>query len=204
MGTRKMAYSGDDGIDSVGSAWFRMLGILPVIFFLARLVEYVQVGTPSQVLWMCHLANLMLAAGLFAGREGLTRVSALLIVFGLPPWVVDMFVIRIVTPVSIASHLGGVVLALLVIARVRMRRGTWLPALLTFLAVQQLCRMFTPRELDINNAHKVYSIWSGMISNYWLYWVPSVLVVGTGMWIIEIVLVWFFPKEEAAGKAGSA
>ena len=61
--------------------------------------------------------------------------------------------------------------------------------------MQQICRSFTPFDLDVNNAHKVYSIWKDMIGNYWLYWIPSVFVVTTAMWVIEKVLLLVFPEK---------
>ena len=194
-----MNRSGDAGYhDQViwRTTWFRLIGLLPLTFFIARLVEYVQVGTPSQVLWMCHLANLLLAIGLFTANPAIIRVSALLIVFGIPPWAVDMFIIKIITPVSIASHLGGTILSLLILEKVRMKPRIWIAGIILFLLVQQICRIFTPFDLDVNNAHKVYSIWKDMISNYWLYWVPSVFVVTTAMWVIEKVLLLVFPEKK--------
>jgi hypothetical protein len=180
------------------SFWFRSLGWLPMIFFLARLVEYVQAGTPSQVLWMCHLSNLLLATGLFLANPLIIRVAVVLLIFGVPPWIVDMFVIKIVTPISIASHLGGLIVGLLVIAKVRAKRWSWLAALVCFVVVQFISRAVTPPELNINTSHRVYDIWKNVVDNYWIYWSISTAVIAASLWLIDFVLGKIFPQSGMA------
>ncbi len=177
------------------TAWFRSLGWLPLIFFIARAVEYVQVGTPSQVLWMCHLSNLMLAVGLFLANPFVIRVAVLLLIFGVPPWAVEMAVSRLVTPVSIASHLGGTIVGLIVIAKVGAKPRIWAPSWALYIVVQLICRLTTRPELDINNAHRIYSIWKDTFSSYWQYWPIATLVVGISMWVFEFGLLKLFPRE---------
>jgi hypothetical protein len=174
--------------------WFRSLGWLPLILFVARFVAYQQLGQPSQMLWMCHLANLTLAIGLFLANPLIIRVSVLLLIFGIPPWIVDMFTIKIVTPVSIASHLGGTVVGLLAIAKVRAQSWSWLAALLSFILVQVISRFVTPPEFNINTAHRVYDIWKDTVSSYWIYWVISTAVIGVTLWAIEWALLRLFPQ----------
>ncbi len=174
--------------------WFRSLGLLPLIFFIARLIEYVQVGTPSQVLWMCHLANLLLANGLFIANPLLIRVSVVLLIFGVPPWIVDMFVIKIITPVSVVSHLGGTILGVIVIAKVGAKRWTWLFALASYILVQMTCRYVTPPELNVNISHRVYDIWKHIVDDYWIFWVISTGIIGVALWVIEFTLLRLFPQ----------
>jgi hypothetical protein len=176
------------------SSWFRSLGWLPLILFVARFVAYHQLGQASQMLWMCHLANLFLAAGLFLANPLIIRMSVLLLIFGLPPWIVDMYLINIVTPVSIASHLGGTVVGLLAIAKVRAQSRSWLAALISFILVQIICRFVTPPEFNINTAHRVYDIWKDTVSSYLLYWVISTSVIGITLWGIEWALLRLFPQ----------
>jgi hypothetical protein len=173
--------------------WFRSLGWLPLILFISRFVAYLQLGQPSQMLWMCHLSNLLLSAGLFLANALIIRLSVILIIFGIIPWIVDMFVIRIVTPVSIASHLGGLVVGLLAIAKVRACPWSWLAALGSFVLVQFVCRFVTPPEFNINTAHRVYDIWKDTISSYWLYWVISTSIIGATLWLIGLALLKLFP-----------
>ena len=86
---------------------FRLLGFLPLCFFLARAVEYMVVAkTPEQMLWSCHISNLLLAAGLFMGNPFLIRVAVFWLILGVPPWIAEMIWSKMTTAVSIFSHLG--------------------------------------------------------------------------------------------------
>jgi len=174
--------------------WFRSLGWLPLILFAARFVAYLQLGQPSQMLWICHLSNLFLAAGLFLANPVIIRLAVVLISFGIIPWIVDMWVIKIITPVSLASHLGGLVVGLLAISIVRAQKRSWLPALGLFILAQLLCRFATPAEFNINTAHRVYDIWKDSLDSYWLYWTLSTTVIGVTLWAINWMLLWLFPS----------
>lgn len=120
--------------------WFRLGGLIPLGFFVVRLIDYVKWGTPSHIWWSCHIANLTLAVGMFLGNLLLLRLAALWLVLGLPPWALDMALTRIVWPSSLLTHLGGAVLAVLVLSKIRIGRGVWWIALLWFLGLQLLSR----------------------------------------------------------------
>lgn len=175
---------------------FRLLGILPLTFFLARVIEYVVVAkTPEQILWSCHISNLLLAIGMFWAKPWLIRVAVFWLILGVPPWVIDMVVSRLVTPVSIFSHLGGGVMAIVAIKRVRARRGSWLPSLGYFLVLQQLTRLVTVPGpyTNVNVAHFAYGPWQGLFDSYWKYWVVNTALAAATLWVIDWVLAKIFP-----------
>jgi hypothetical protein len=101
------------------TARFKLLGLIPLAFFLARLVDYWRWDTLAHIWWNCHVANLTLAIGIFLGNLLLMRLAVLWLILGLPPWLIDMLSSGIVWPVSVLTHLGGAVLGLLVAYRVR-------------------------------------------------------------------------------------
>src|SRR5262245_64552585 len=118
---------------------FRLLGLLPLCFFIARGIEYMVIAkTPEQMLWSCHVSNLMLAAGLFMGNPFLIRIAVFWQILGLPPWLLDMLWSKIVTVVAIFSHLGGVIVAIAAVRQVGGKRWTWIPSLVYFLILQQI------------------------------------------------------------------
>lgn len=175
---------------------FRLLGVLPLLFFLARVVEYVVVaGTPEQILWSCHISNLLLAIGLFWVKPWLIRVAVFWLILGVPPWVIDMMVSRLVTPISIFSHLGGGVMAIVAIKQVRARGGSWLPSLIYFLVLQQLTRLVTVPGpyTNVNVAHFAYGPWQGLFDNYWKYWVVNTALAAITLWAIDWALTKIFP-----------
>src|SRR5260370_2357141 len=56
---------------------FRLLGFLPVIFFLAQALHYWRVGGLGNLLWMCNAGSLVLATGLFLDRRELIPAAAI-------------------------------------------------------------------------------------------------------------------------------
>lgn len=178
----------------------RWLGLLPLAFFIARFIEYVWVAkTPEQVLWCCHLSNLLLAGGLFFQRPRLIRIAALWLLLGFPPWALDMFLTGLVTPVSVLSHLGGALIALAALHRTGVTGRDWPPALLAFVTIQQLTRLLTvPGPLtNVNVAHFAYGPWRELITSYWLYLVVNSILAGIALWLIERMLRAIFPVRPA-------
>ena len=179
----------------------RLLGLLPLGFFLANLAANHGEGHPANSLWMCYLANLLLAAGLFLGRPGLLRPGALWILPGLPLWLMDMVRTGIIRPTGVLAHLGGAAVGMFALSRFRAGREAWLHALLLFLAVQQLCRWVTPPDLNVNLAHGIYEGSEGMFTEYWIYWLATSALMAAALWTTGRLLILLFPSHPA-GQGG--
>lgn len=190
--------------DSWQTRKFQWLGVLPFLFFLARVVEYVWIArTPEQILWCCHLSNLLLAIGMVFWRPQLIRVAALWLLMGVPPWILDMAVSRLITPVSIISHLGGSLVALYAMSQIRAQKGSWIHALAYFLALQQVTRLLTVPGpyTNVNVAHFAYGPWKDVVSQYWLYILINSVLAAAALWLIELFLRLVFPAQSEPRKA---
>lgn len=177
---------------------FRLMGFLPLCFFIARGVEYMIVAkTPEQILWSCHVSNLMLAAGLFMGNPFLIRVSVLWLILGVPPWIIDMVWSHQITAIRIFSHLGGAIAAIFAIWRVGAKRRTWIPALLYFVILQQITRLLTEPGpyTNVNVAHFAYGPMKDWFASYWTYWIANTSVVALTLIIMEFALLRLFPTK---------
>jgi hypothetical protein len=181
---------------------FRLLGLLPLLFFIARAIEYVAIAkTPEQMLWSCHVSNLMLAVGMFLGNPLLIRVAVFWQLLGLPPWIyattVEMIWTKPVTLVSIFSHLGGSIVAIFAIREVGAKRWSWFPSLIYFVVLQQITRMLTDPGpyTNVNVAHYAYGNMKDWFAVYWKYWVVNTSIVALTLIIIEFVLLWLFPTK---------
>jgi hypothetical protein len=175
---------------------FRLLGLLPLGFFIARGIQYFVVAkTPEQMLWSCHVSNLMLAVGLFMGNPFLIRIAVFWQILGLPPWIADMVWSKIITVVSIFSHLGGVIVAIIAIRKVGGKRWNWLPSLIYFVILQQLTRLLTEPGpyTNVNVAHFAYGPMKDWFASYWTYWLANTSVVALTLVILEFVLLRLFP-----------
>jgi hypothetical protein len=175
---------------------FRLLGLLPLLFFLARVFEYVyKAKTPEQILWSCHISNLMLALGIFLNLPWLIRIAAFWQILGLPPWIIDMVASKLVTPVSVFSHLGGCIVAILALWVVRAKRGSWLPSLAYFVILQQITRFLTVPGpyTNVNVAHFAYGGMKDLFGSYWTYWLANTAVAAVVLWAMDWALAKLFP-----------
>jgi hypothetical protein len=175
---------------------FRLLGLIPLILFLARLRDLIELGEVGHILWMCHLSNVILALGLFLACPLLVRISIPWLVFGLPLWIWDMTQMGVIGGLtSFGTHIGGLLVGLFAVSRMRYDRKSWLYALIYYLVVQQVCRMITPVELNVNIAHKIYYGWETMFSAYWQYWLVTTITAAVFLWVIGFLLMKLFPPK---------
>lgn len=182
---------------------FRLLGVLPLLFFVTRAIEYAVIAkTPEQILWSCHVSNLLLAFGMFLANPFLIRVAVFWLILGVPPWIIDMVSSHLITPVSIFSHLGGFIVAIVAIRQVGAKLWSWIPSLIYFVILQQITRLVTaPTDYtNVNVAHFAYNHWV-LFSSYWKYWVVNTALAAATLFIIELVLLWLFPDQDKSTSA---
>jgi hypothetical protein len=205
----------------IAAARLRPLGVLPLAFTVAYGVVAAREGRAADTLWMCHVSNALLGIGMLLGPSqggvgrtslraargeeaprgahaarlpaALVRIAALWIVLGFLLWPLDIWTAGGVTAISIVAHAGGLAVALLAISRIGMTGNPWLPALVLMLAVQQLCRWFTPPELNVNLAHRVYTGFDAWFAGYPVYWLAMTALAALGLWAIGRMLSAAFP-----------
>ena len=180
----------------------RILGFLPLIFWLAHAHHYLQYGGLPHLLWMCNLASILLAMGLFLSWPFLIRLAVIWFIPGLPIWVWFVVMQSGGTLTSFFAHVGGLLVGLFALFKVRADHATWLYALVWYLAVQQVCRMFTPPELNVNLAHEIWSGWERDFAAYWQFWLLTTLLTGIGLRLLGLILLKLFPPL-SAGDLGS-
>ena len=171
----------------------RLLGILPLIFFLAQAVHYWRINELGHMLWMCNIGNLLLAIGLFLNQTPLIRVAAIWMIPGLVVWLAYVVLAWGVFLSSTLAHIGGLLVGLLAIKQVRMDRTAWLYALVWYLGIQLLSHLITPAELNVNVSHSIDPAWRQTFDAYWKFW--FVLTVATAMilWVLDLLLYKLWP-----------
>ena len=175
------------------AARLRLLGLLPLAFFTAHMSFYWRNGGMENMFWMCNVANLALAAGLFLGVRWLIRIAVLWLIPGLPIWLYYVAVNGGWLVTSFFTHIGGLIVGLFVLQRIGAGRWTWLHGFVLFLIVQQASRMLTLPQSNVNIAHVVDPAWAGVFNTYWLYWLATTLTVAAGLWGLGLILLKLFP-----------
>src|ERR1044071_4295704 len=148
----------------------RLLGILPLIFFLAQGVHYWKINQLGNMLWMCNIGNLLLAMGLFLEKPVVIRLSAIWMIPGLFIWIRYVVLAWGVFLTSTLAHIGGLAVALIALSQVRMDRTAWRWAFGWYLMVQLASRLVTPAELNVNLAHAIQTGWEQTFHSYWTFW----------------------------------
>jgi len=173
----------------------RLLGILPLVFFLAQGVHYWRRNELGNMLWMCNVGNLLLAMGLFLERPLVIRLAAIWTIPGLFVWFV--YVVLPWSPFlsSTLAHVGGLIVAMIALSRVRMDRTAWRWAFGWYLMVQLASRFVTPAELNVNLAHAVQPGWERALGSYWLFWLVLTLLTAVVLWLCGLLLWSIWPVE---------
>jgi hypothetical protein len=175
---------------------FRLLGLVPLIFFLAQTVHYWRVGGMGNLLWMCNVGNLGLAIGLFFDRRELIRAAAIWTIPGLGIWIRYVVLEYDYVFSSFLAHVGGIAIGLIVLRRVRMDRIAWLYAFGWYLILQVAAHLITPPELNVNLAFRIQPGWEQAFSSYWKFWIAQSAVVAAGLWVIGKVLSLIWPSRQ--------
>jgi hypothetical protein len=171
----------------------RLLGLLPLIFFLAQAVHYWRINQLGHLLWMCNVGNLLLALGLFLEKPVVVRLASIWMIPGLIAWVIYVVLAWGVFLTSTLAHVGGLAVAMFAINSYRMDRTVWRWAFGWYLVVQLLSRLVTPRELNVNLAHAVQAGWERTFNSYWTFWLVLTVVTVFTLWLSGLLLSSLWP-----------
>jgi hypothetical protein len=190
---------------------FRLLGILPLAFFLAQAVHYWQINQPGHMLWMCNIGNLLLALGLFLEQAILIRVAVMWMVPGLLVWfafVVPTWGMLLTGKFSYTellgvvsstlAHVGGFAVAMVVLRKIRMDASAWAYAFLWYFIVQLLSRLVTPATLNVNLSHNIQAGWEQTFSSFWKFWLVLTVLIGVSLWVLGLLLRLLLPAPAIA------
>ena len=184
--------------DVESSLWFRLLGVLPLVFFLSQTAYYWRSGL-GNMLWMCNIGNLVLAIGLFVNQPILIRVAVIWSIPGLVVWFRYVVIGSGSSGSSTLAHIGSLIVGLLALRKVRVDRAAWRYCFGWYLVLQLLSRLVTPAELNVNVAHHMYQGWDKVFSAYWKFWLVMTLVVAAVLWLLSFGLRKLWPASPASG-----
>jgi hypothetical protein len=174
----------------------RLLGLLPLIFFLAQFIHYWRINELGNMLWMCNIGNLILAMGLFLEKPIPIRLAAIWTLPGLVVWFIYVVLTWGVFLSSTLAHVGGIIVAMIALSHYGMDRTAWRWAFGWYLVVQLASRFFTPAELNVNLAHTVQAGWA--FQSYWTFWLVLTATTIVGLWLCGWLLwrIWPATRED--------
>ena len=173
----------------------RLLGVLPLIFFLAQGVHYWRINELGHLLWMCNIGNLLLAMGLFLEKPLIVRLAAIWMIPGLIVWFIYVVLAWGVFLTSTLTHIGGLGVAMFALTKYRMDRTAWRWAFGWYLIVQLCSRLVTPAALNVNLAHAIQPGWESGFRGYWTFWLTLTIVTVVVLWLSGLLLWSIWPAQ---------
>ena len=172
---------------------FRLIGLLPLAFFLAQTIHYWRYGGLGNLVWMCNVGNLLLAIGIFLNHRELIRAAAIWTIPGLGIWFWYVWLEGSTAVSSTLAHVGGIIVGMIVLRRARMDRMAWLYAFAWYLFVQVVSRAITKPDLNVNVVYRIQPGWEHAFGSFWKFWIAMTVLVGVALWAIGIVLSIIWP-----------
>jgi hypothetical protein len=163
----------------------RAWGGLALAFYAIHAGHHLLRGHPEDLLWACHLGAVCVGVGLLARLPAVNAVGFVWLATGDSLWLLDLASGGEFIPTSLFTHVGGLALGALGLARFGMPRHTWWRATLAILVLQQLCRFTTPPQANVNLAHAVWSGWEEVFPSTIGYQIALLAIGAVSFFVIE-------------------
>ena len=174
---------------------FRLMGLLPLAFFLIQTIHYWRYGGLGNLMWMCNVGNVLLGIGLLLAHRELIRAAAIWTIPGLAIWIRYVLLASGFYFSTTLAHVGGITIGLIALRRVRMDWLAWIYAFAWYLVIQAGARLLTASDLNVNLAHAIQPGWEKLFGSYWKFWIAMAAVVAPGLWVIGKILFFIWPTE---------
>jgi hypothetical protein len=121
-----------------------------------------------EMLWVCHVASAILAAGLLVRARWLVAIGFLLhVAVGLPSFLLDVAFGAVPTPTSWLVHLLAPGAGYFALRRSGLPPRTWLAAWAVFLGTFAVSVLATPPELNVNLVHAAWPPLTELLPSPW-------------------------------------
>lgn len=163
-----------------------LLAALGLLFYGTHAAYHLLHHHPEDLLWMCHVATLVIAAGLILPCPTANAVGVLWLTLGVPLWILDMSTGGEILPTSLLTHVGGMTLGIVGMRRLGMPRHAWWKALLALCFLCLVTRLVTARSANVNLTYAVYQGWEAAFPSYRVYFALFVLLSAATFFAAEM------------------
>jgi hypothetical protein len=144
-------------------------GLIALGCYATHAAVHLHRGEPYDLLWGCHLAVVLVGAGLLWTMPALNAVGLLWSCFGLPIWLIDAFTGGEFMPSATLTHVGALVIGIAGVRLLGCPRGVWWKALTAYVALWAITRAVTPPQANVNLAFAVWPGWEDRFPSYPIY-----------------------------------
>jgi hypothetical protein len=165
------------------------LGVITLVFWAIHAGNHVFFRhTAYDLLWVCNIAPVVLAAGCFRRDARLSAIGTAWLSYGMPIWLVDLATGANMIRTSVFTHFGCLAIGFIAVRRLGWPRRTWLLATIASLVPLALARFFTPPEPNVMLAFRVHDGWERYFSSHVFY--VAVMIAGSAavFFVVELVV----------------
>lgn len=157
----------------------RALGLWPLAFVVVHVGSRAVAGHPEDALWLCHVADLLLALGLLAKSPRLWAIGALWIIWGTPLWLLDVAAGGVFRVTSLGTHIGACCVALVAARQGTVPPGSHWRGIVGVWALLAVTRVVARPDGNMNLAFRVQDGWNRAFPSY----VPYFAFVSAVAWM---------------------
>jgi len=164
--------------------WRAVVPALCAVFFALHADNHRRLGHGWDAFWACHWATLMIGAAALTRGARLNSIGLVWLALGNALWLTDLACGGEWMWTSALTHWASLALGLAQARWLGYAPGSWWRAHLALVGWQQLTRLFTPPDRNINMAFAIHPTSRGHFSSYPLYWLFMLglcaLIMGAG------------------------
>lgn len=161
-----------------------ILGAIAIASYVIHAGVHLSSGNPHHLLWMCHLASLLVGFGLLCRWPNATVVGFLWSCVGTPLWILDTVTGGEWYTTAVLTHGSGVVIGFIGVRRLGLPRAAAFKAVAAYVPLWAITRAATPPSANVNVAFSVYEGWQTWFTSY-----PPYLVMLLGFGLVTFIVV---------------
>ena len=155
-----------------------ILGAIAIASYAMHAAVHLSRGEPHDLLWMCHIAALLVGCGLLCRWPTANVIGFLWSCLGTPLWILDLATGGEWFPTAVLTHGSGVIIGFAGVQRLGLPRRAAFKAIAAYVPLWALTRAVTPPSANVNVAFSVYEGWQTWFRSYPPYFV---MLLGFGL-----------------------
>lgn len=173
-----------------------ILGLAAIGFFVAHGCYQYTHDRVENLLWACHLADLIVGIGLILKSRTITATGLVMLGFGVPMWLMAIATGGDFYPTSVLTHLGGIAVGIAGLRQLGGVRDDWWKAYLTIVVLLILSRCITPASMNVNLAFDTWTFARSWMPGLTAHLLSLLAIWASGLFVAERLLRLVAPPRE--------
>jgi hypothetical protein len=165
-----------------------LAGLTALACYAIHAIFHLTQGRWYDLFWACHVAAILIGAGLLAHSATINGMGVLLGLMGLPLWVADLAAGSDLFPTSLLTHVVALLIGLYGAGRMGMPRGTWWKTTAALVGLIALCRLATPVAANVNVAFAIPPGWEDYFASHASYLGCTIGAAAAYFFVVEWIV----------------